>query len=333
MILAGDIGGTKTNIAVFDDSRGQLKIVAEQKFASRDYANLDEIVNKFMATRDLSLNAACFGIAGPVKSGRSIATNLPWVVDARSLANSLGLQFVELINDLEANGYGIAVLDDDDFVTLKEGSKESEGNAAIIAAGTGLGEAGFFWDGKAFHPFACEGGHSDFAPRDELEIELLRYLQSRYERVSYERVLSGPGLFNIYQFLRDTGRGEEPTWLAEKIQQDDPSAVVSESALEGRNDLCIQALELFISLYGAEAGNLALKIMATGGVYIGGGIAPKILNKLTSENFISAFISKGRMRVLLEDMLVRVILNEKTALFGAAHCARLRETGSPLILP
>ena len=333
MILAGDIGGTKTNLAIFDDLGRQLKIVAEQKFASRDYTNLDEIVNKFMATRDLSLDAACFGIAGPVKSGRSIATNLPWVVDARSLANSLGLHFVELINDLEANGYGIAVLGDDDFVTLKEGSKESEGNAAIIAAGTGLGEAGFFWDGKAFHPFACEGGHSDFAPRDELEIELLRYLQSRYERVSYERVLSGPGLFNIYQFLRDTGRGEEPKWLAEKIQQDDPSAVVSESALEGRNDLCIQALELFISLYGAEAGNLALKIMATGGVYIGGGIAPKILKKLTSENFISAFVSKGRMRALLEDMPVRVILNEKTALLGAAHCARLKKTGNPLILP
>ena len=332
MILAGDIGGTKANLAVFDESGEQLNIVIEQKFVSRDYTNLDEIVNGFTATHQMSFDAACFGIAGPVKNGRSIATNLPWVVDASALAQNLGLQSVELINDLEANGYGIAVLGADDFVILNQGSANSEGNAAIIAAGTGLGEAGFYWDGKGYYPFACEGGHGDFAPRNELEIELLRYLQFRFERVSYERVLSGPGLFNIYQFLRDTGRGEEPTWLAEKIQQKDPAAVISDSALEERSDLCMHALELFVSLYGAEAGNLALKIMATGGVYIGGGIAPKIIKMLARENFMRAFTRKGRMQALLEQMPVRVILNDKTALLGAAHCARLKGASSPLIL-
>ena len=332
MILAGDIGGTKTNLAIFDDSGQQLNIVVEQKFVSRDFPNLDDIVKEFTAAHEMSFGAACFGIAGPVKNGRSVATNLPWVVDALNLATDLDLPSVELINDLEANGYGIAVLGADDFVTLNQGSANSVGNAAIIAAGTGLGEAGFYWDGYGYHPFACEGGHTDLAPRNELEVELLRYLQSRYKRVSYERVLSGPGLFNIYQFLRDSGRGEEPSWLAEKIQQKDPAAVISESAIKERSELCNHALELFVSLYGAEAGNLALKIMAVGGIYIGGGIAPKIIKKLSGENFMQAFTHKGRMRTLLEEMPVRVILNEKTALLGAAHCARLKGGGRPLML-
>jgi glucokinase len=332
MILAGDIGGTKTTLAIFDEKGEQLNIIREQKFASRDYINFDEIVSSFAATHETSVARACFGIAGPVKNGRCTATNLPWVVDARHLAKNLGLQSVVLFNDLEANAYGISVLDSDDFVILNPGVDNPGGNAAIIAAGTGLGEAGLYWDGKQHKPFACEGGHVDFAPRNELEIDLLRFLQTRFGSVSYERVLSGPGLYNIYQFLRDTGRGEEPAWLAQKMIQRDPSAVISQTALEGQSDLCVRTLDLFVSLYGAEAGNLALKIMATAGVYIGGGIAPKIIDKLMGEAFMQAFHSKGRMQALLQAVPVRVILNEKTALLGAAHRARLGAAGRPLIL-
>ena len=332
MILAGDIGGTKTTLAIVDVTGERLNIITEQKYSSRDHANLDEIIDKFDAACELSVDHACFGIAGPVKNGRCTATNLPWVVDARDLSKKFGFQSVDLINDLEATAYGVAALDVDDFVILNRGGDNPTGNAAIIAAGTGLGEAGFYWDGRQHHPFACEGGHSDFAPRNELEIDLLRSLQTRFERVSNERVLSGPGLYNIYQFLRDTGRGEEPAWLAEKIRQKDPSAAISKAALEGCSDLCVNALDLFVSFYGAEAGNLALKIMATGGVYIGGGIAPKIVDKLAGPAFMQAFTSKGPMHALLEAVPVRVILNEKTAVLGAAHFSRLRVSGRPLIL-
>jgi len=332
MILAGDIGGTKTTLAFFDDTGEQLNIIAEQRFASRKHANLGEVLGKFTAAHKLSVDQACFGIAGPVRNGHCTATNLPWVVDARNLAKDLGLEFVELINDLEATAYGIAVLGADDFAILNRGAGNSAGNAAIIAAGTGLGEAGFFWDGKQHYPFACEGGHGDFAPRNELEIDFLRFLLTRFERVGYERVLSGSGLYNIYQFIRDTGRGEEPAWLAEDLKHKDPSAVISKTAMEGRSELCARALDLFVSLYGAEAGNLALKIMATGGIYIGGGIAPKIIDSLTAGTFMQAFFSKDRMQALLEAIPVRVILNEKAALLGAAHCGRLRGDGRPLIL-
>jgi glucokinase len=327
LILAGDIGGTKTTLAIFDETGARLKIIEEQNFVSRNYANFDDIVRSFSAAHQMSFERACFGIAGPVKKGRCTATNLPWMVDSRDLAKNLRLQSVVLFNDLEANAYGISVLDSDDFVIINPGADNAVGNAAIIAAGTGLGQAGLYWDGMRHQPFACEGGHVDFAPTNELEFGLLQFLQNRFDRVSYERVLSGPGLYNIYQFFRDTGRGEEPAWLTRKMQQGDPSAVISQTALERKNDLCVRALDLFASLYGAEAGNLALKMMATAGVYIGGGIAPKILDKLVGDTFMQAFCSKGRMQALLQAVPVRVILNEKTALLGAAHRARLEAAG------
>ncbi len=333
MILAGDIGGTKTTLAIMDEVDQRLAVVEQERFASQEHKGLDAIVARFTADRQRRVRSACFGVAGPVKDGRCKTTNLPWVVDARALADHLGLQSVELINDLEANAYGIGVLAPDDFAFLHEGAEDAKGNAAMIAAGTGLGEAGIYWDGRYHHPFACEGGHTDFAPRNETELELLRFLRKRFDRVSYERILSGPGLFGIYQFLRSTGKEEEPTCLKEEISQGDPAAAISRAALSQKSELCIRALDLFVSLYGAEAGNLALKVMARGGLFVGGGIAPKIVPKLEDGTFMEAFLAKGRMRPLLEAIPVRVVLNEQTALLGAAHCASLRATKEYLCLP
>jgi len=319
MILAGDIGATNTRLALFTDEDGHLYCVAEGTFRSQDYPNLDVIVHEFIASHKVAISAACFGVAGPVQHGRCETTNLAWVVDAAVLASVLGTEQVRLINDLEATAHGIATLTASDWLVLNAGATDAVGNTAVIAAGTGLGEAGLHWDGKVYHPFACEGGHTDFAPRNELEIELLRYLLARFGHVSYERVLSGPGLSVLYQFFRDTGRGVEPQWLADELTQRDPAAVIAQAAIEEKSDLCGQALNLFVSLYGSEAGNLALKVMATGGVFIGGGIAPKILPKLQEPTLLHAFFAKGRMRPLLEAIPVRVIINPKTALFGAAR--------------
>ncbi len=322
MILAGDIGGTNTRLALVETVSGNLTIVAEQTFPSREHTSLEATIAEFLFLHSCKLTRATFGIAGPVRNGRCEATNLPWVVDSKAVAKRLHLKHVGLINDLEANAYGISALESKDFVILNKGARNARGNRAIISAGTGLGEAGMYWDGSIHRPFASEGGHVDFAPRNHLEMELLEYSLKRYRRVSYERLLSGPGLAHVYQFLKDTKKAEEPPWLAEKLRQGgDPAPIISQQALEGRTLICIQALEIFVSLYGAEAGNLALKLMATGGVYLGGGIAPKIISKLKEAEFINAFTAKGRMRPLLQDMPVRVIMNPKTALLGAARHA------------
>jgi len=323
MILAGDIGGTNTRLAFVEERDGRLVPAIEARFPSREHASLETVLHKFLAANPHPISCAAFGIAGPVRRGRCDATNLPWVVDAALVARDLDLKRVGLINDLEANAWGIALLEAKDFAVLNEGTPDPEGNAAIISAGTGLGQAGLYWDGTLHRPFASEGGHGDFAPRNDLEIELLRYLLTQHQRVSSERAVSGPGLRNIYRFLRDTGRGEEPAWLAERMRQQDPSAVISQAALRGESDLCVQALDLFVTLYGAEAGNVALKMMATGGVYLGGGIAPKILPRLQDPIFLNAFVAKGRLKPLMQVMPVRVILNDKTALLGAARFAAL----------
>jgi glucokinase len=324
MILAGDIGGTKVNLAFFEVAGQKLVPGPEAKFPSRDFASLEDIVRQFLAAHRLTVEYAAFGIAGPVKKGRSQLTNLPWVVDTRALAAVLGITYAYLINDLEANAYGIGALAPQDFLALNPGEDGASGNAAIIAAGTGLGEAGLFWDGHRHHPMACEGGHGDFAPRTDLDIEVFKFYRAQFGRVSWERVLSGPGLFNIYKFFRDTKREEEPAWLAEELRRGDPSAVISRVALESRAEICVRALSLFVNYYGVEAGNLALKIMSTGGLYIGGGIAPKILPKLRDGTFMKAFMEAGRMSQLLAAMPVRVILNDKTALLGAARLAAAR---------
>jgi len=321
MILAGDIGGTNARLALFDVQNGAYKLVSGSVFPSRQYRGLDEIVTKFVSDGELHPNLACFGVAGPVRNGKVETSNLPWVVDSKRLASELRLPSAILINDLEANAWGIAALQPDDVVVLNQVKDAPVGNKAVIAAGTGLGEAGMYWDGSKHHVFASEGGHTDFAPRNELEVDLLNYLRARFGHVSYERIVSGPGLVNVFHFLRDTCRGAEPSWLTEQMASSDPAASISMAALAGKCGLCEHAVDLFVSLYGAEAGNLALKIMATGGVYVGGGIAPKMLPKLAGPLFMQSFTGKGRMQTLLESIPVKVIKNEKLALLGAARYA------------
>ncbi len=323
MILAGDIGGTNSRLGVFTEKHNRLELVAAQTYPSRNYESLEDILHVFREENNFPVQAACFAIAGPVREGKVATTNLAWVVDSGKLADQLALETVCVINDLEAIGYGVGELTPQDLAVLTEGGPRPVGNVAIIAAGTGLGQAGCFWDGFRHRPFACEGGHTDFAPRNDLEIELLSYLLEKFERVSYERILSGTGLYQIYQFLHYSKRGSEPKDLTEVIQQQAHPAPIVKAAMEKRSEVCELALTVFVSIYGAEAGNLALKIMATGGVYIGGGIAPKILPYLQSTEFLEGFLGKGRMRSLLENFPVRVIMNDKAGLFGAARRALL----------
>jgi len=326
-ILAGDVGGTNTRLALYEFEGKELHEKVLEVFPSSEYESLYRIVKEFTSTHTQPIGYACLGIAGPIIRGRCETPNLPWVVDARELVGILGLESVELINDLEANAYGIALLEEKDFTVINEGFPEPGGNGALISAGTGLGEAGLYWDGVHYRPFPSEGGHASFAPRNELEVELLLSLIKKFGHVSYERVLSGPGLYHIYTFLRDSGKCEEPSWLADALHEGDPPEAISQAALEGRSELCTRALDLFVSLYGAEAGNLALKMKAIGGVFLGGGIAPKIITKLREPAFLDAFASKGRMQSMLEPIPVKVILNELAALLGAAHLATLRMSG------
>ena len=333
MILAGDIGATKTTLAIFREVYGRLDTIVEERFQSQSHKSLEEMIDIFISKHKIDVQFASFGVAGPVKDGRCKITNLPWGVDSRILAEKLRLGFIQLINDLEANAYGISVLEPEDFLVLNEGRPDPKGNAAIIAAGTGLGEAGLYWDGTSHHPFATEGGHVDFAPRNDMESDLLAYLRNHYNHITYEHVLSGSGIHNIYKFLRDTGQGEEPLWLKEEICKGDPAAAISGAALSGKSDLCIHTMDMFVSIYGAEAGNLSLKVMATHGLFVGGGIAPKILNKRKGTLFMEAFLAKGRLKHLMEDIPVRIILEDKTALIGAANFARLHTAKKPLHLP
>lgn len=323
LILAGDIGGTTTRLAFFRDSDGGLETVGMQRFGSREHSSLAAIIQTFVAEQGLIPDRACFGIAGPVRDGQVHTPNLPWLVDGNELARLLGLARVDLINDLAANAYGIPLLSEEDLLLLNPGRPNPQGPIAVISAGTGLGEALAIWDGTAHRPLPTEGGHADFAPRNELETELLLYLRIEHGRVSYERVLSGPGLCNIYRFLRDVRHVPENPGISAEMQNSDPAAAISRAAMAGACPLCGQALDLFVSLYGAEAGNLALRSLATGGIYIGGGIAPKIIDRLKGPAFMLAFTAKGRLSPLLETIPVRVILNDRTALLGAGRCALL----------
>lgn len=321
LILAGDIGGTSTRLAYFDSAGGGLTPLIEKRFSSREAGSLEEIVSRFTAEEGLTAERACFGIAGPILQGRVRTPNLPWSVDAVELARLLKMPAVELINDLEANAFGIDLLEADDMVVLNRGVPDPAGTIAVVSAGTGLGEALAYWDGSAHRPLRSEGGHADFAPRTELETELLLFLRAEHGRVSTERVVSGPGLRNIYRFLRDSRHIAESPAVAVAMQQGDPSAAISRAALAGECPLCEQTLDIFVSLYGAEAGNVALRGLATGGVYLGGGIAPKIIERLKGPGFMLAFTAKGRLSPLLENIPVRVILNDRTALLGAARRA------------
>ena len=326
MILAGDVGGTKVDLALYQFDHGRLSHVREQKFPAREFAGLEEIVRKFLIeSGDPEVTAACFGVPGPVRGGRLKLTNLPWVLDSRELSLALKIEHLFLINDLEANGYGIPELAPEQIYELSAGAPGSVGNRGLVSAGTGLGEAILVWNGKMHIPMASEGGHSDFAARNEIEIELLRYLQRKLKgRVSFERVVSGLGLTYIYPFLRDEKKLEEPAWLKERMLAEDPNAIIGELGEAGTNELCVQTLDLFVSAYGAEAGNLALKVLSVGGMYLGGGIAPKILKKMRSGTFMKAFADKGRLSDLLIQMPVRIILESRAALMGAAAYADAR---------
>jgi glucokinase len=321
-VLSGDIGGTKTRLAVIAVDGTQLHTEREQTYASPDYAAFEELLGEFLHGSDIPDRAA-FGIAGPVQGRVAQTTNLPWRIDADALQTRFGFEHCILLNDLEATATGLAALGKEDLLTLHAGAPKAIGNAAIIAAGTGLGEAGLFWDGQRYHPFATEGGHTSFSPCDDLEIALLRYLQQHHEHVSWERIISGPGLVSLHEFLSQHRRAPLPDWLQHEIQQGDAAAAIANAALNERDDLCVEALDWFVRLYGAETGNLALKVMSRGGLYLGGGIAPKILPCLQSGSFLDAFFSKGRMRPLLEAMPVSVILNDRAALYGPAlHVAK-----------
>ena len=322
LVLAGDIGGTKTHLAIFSVQGEELRSESLATFPSKDYSGLAPVLEEFLAGRSLAIEAACFGIAGPVIGGKVKTPNLPWIIDAAELRRALKLEAVHLLNDLEAAAYGVFILADDEFCTLNRGTLQQSGNKALIAAGTGLGQSILYNDGRHFRPIASEGGHADFAPRNELEIDLLRYLIDRFGHVSYERVVSGPGLFNIYQFFKDRRGLDEPKWLADKLAtSDDPSAVVSMAALANEAEICLKSLDLFVSVYGAEAGNLALRAKAVSGLYVGGGIAPKILAKLTDGTFMRAFLDKGRYEEFVAAIPVQVVLNDRAALRGAAYYA------------
>ena len=348
MILAGDIGGTKTNLALYDWPAERVEPVRFETFHSADYKSLEEILEEFLTPpkppmllddievaapgeeeaevesfpeEPIKLTAACFGVAGPVIENHSQTTNLPWVVDGAAIAKRFDIPRVQLLNDLEATAYGILLLRPDELEVLNPGNPPKKRQAlALIAAGTGLGEAILFWDGKSYRPMPSEGGHADFAPNNDYEIELLRYLRSQFLHVSYERILSGSGLNAIYEYVRDTKKNE-PTWLAEKIKAGDPAAEIAEAGLKGQADIAKQTLDLFASIYGAEAGNLALKALALDGVYVAGGMAPKLIKKLQDGTFMKAFINKGRYKRLLSNMPVKVVMNQQTALLGAASVA------------
>jgi glucokinase len=326
MIIAGDIGGTKTNLALYELVEDRLEVKKQSQYASRDFGSLNDIIEVFQKESSMpSVESACFGIAGPVVNGRCRTTNLPWDITTADLEQQLDTPKVRLMNDLEATAYGMLYLKDDEFVDLNPTGRTVSGNRAVIAAGTGLGEAMLYFDGKEYHPIGSEGGHSDFAPLTIRQDELLRWMRNRYPgHVSFERILSGPGIYTLYEFLLESGSAPQPSEMLQIKEGEDRSAMISACALDNNDPLCMETLRLFAEIYGAEAGNLALKSMSLGGVYIGGGIAPKILPILKEEYFMNAFVSKGRFEEMLRGMQVRVSLNPKTALLGAAHFAAER---------
>ncbi|HEX4499469.1 MAG TPA: glucokinase [Thermoanaerobaculia bacterium] len=332
MILAGDVGGTKTDLGLFEREGEGLRLVRSDKFHSPAFPGLSAVVHAFLDgalsegdSPPGPLEAACFGIPGPVVGNRASTPNLAWVVDGAALSADLQVSPVALINDLVATAEGIPLLGPEELAVLQEGSGEPAGNRALLAAGTGLGMALLPRVGERWVPLPSEGGHADYPPRTEDEIDLLRHLRERFGRVSAERVLSGPGLAHLYDFLRDVRKLPEVPAVREALGRgEDPGQVVGEAAMTGACDLCSRALDLFVAAYGALAGNLALLGTATGGVYLGGGIAPKILPRLKAGPFLQAFVAKGRFVPYLEKVPVRVIMNDRAALLGAArHAASL----------
>lgn len=320
MILAGEIGATKTRLAAFESEGNKLTTVVEKIYLSPQESSLPNIITNFVKSEGIPVHSACFGVAGPVRGNLCKISNLAWTIDADELAQLLKLKSVGLINDLEAYAYGIDGLESKDFVTLSEGAEDATGNRAVISARTGLGEAGLYWDGFRHHPFPCEGGHSSFAPGNALEIELLQYLHEKHGRVSCERVLSGPGIRSIYEFLRDTAKEQEPDWLKDQLASaQDAPALISKLAIEKKAAICEKTLSIFVGVYGSQTGDCALTFMSTGGIFIGGSIAAKILPLMQAPTFMQSFLAKGRMERLLKDMPVKIVLNDNSGMLGAAR--------------
>ncbi|MGC9396636.1 MAG: glucokinase [Anaerolineae bacterium] len=320
-LLAGDVGGTKTNVAIYSREAGLHAPLLMETFPSAAYKGLADLVKEFLSRTEIPVKRACFGVAGPVVNGQARITNLPWVLDEAQLAVDLGFSSFTLLNDLVAIASGVPFLKPDDLYTIHQAQPQPGGALAVVAPGTGLGEGYLTWDETHYRAHASEGGHCDFAPTNALEVELLQYLQAQLGRVSYERVCSGLGIPNIYAFLRDNGYAEEPAWLAEQLATaPDPNPVIAQAALEGEQpcELCRKTLEIFISILGAETGNMALRVLATGGVYLGGGIPVHLREALDSNTFRAAFRNKGRLSHLLAQIPVYVILHPKIALLGAA---------------
>lgn len=324
-VLAGDVGGTNARLAICEVTPdGRVSRIAESTRPSRAYESFAEVVRTFVAAHGIPVRAVCFGLPGPVRGRCVRLTNLPWIVDADQLERDLGLPGVVLLNDLAAQAYGLVTLSEIDTRDLRPGSPDATGNQALIAAGTGLGQAGLCRRGRELHPFATEGGHTDFAPINDLEYELLKFLQDRFGvHISWERIVSGPGLVNVYEFFKHKDGGEEPEWLTDELEHGDPAAVITQHALSGKSEACRLALDLFMELYGAEAGNLALKTLATGGLYLGGGIAPKLAQHFTMSKFMHRFDQKGRMKAVVEQIPVKIIMQEATAIQGAARYAAM----------
>jgi glucokinase len=319
VILAGDVGGTKCNLALFSEKDGKLAVVFRQRFASKGFAQFDLIVKEFsrqaapFLAKD-KIRAAGFGIAGPVINNRIHATNLPWIIDAETLASELRVQPIVLINDLGATGHSLQHLPPEDFCVLNQGAAIKGGSIALLAAGTGLGEGILFWDGSRYRVVPSEGGHSDFAPHSDQQIELLRFMRLRYPQVSWELILSGRGFRTLHEFLSPE--------VKHPIFDDpdaDPAPFITKSALDKSCPVCVETLDLWTRIYGAEAGNLALKVMALGGVYVAGGIAVKILSKIQDGTFFQAFKDKWHFTEMLEKIPVSVVLNESAPLIGAAY--------------
>lgn len=317
--LAGDIGGTKTDLALFSPRAGPYQLLEQATYPSNDFNSLEDMLHSFLADKSLEIVGARFGVAGPVLAGRSQVTNLRWTVEEASLSQAIGGAPVRLLNDLFAIANGIPYLQPADLDTLIPGQPEEGGPLGVIAPGTGLGEAFLIWNGRRYQPCPSEGGHASFGPETPLELELLNYLWPRFGHVSFERVCSGIGMVNLYTFLRDGKGYHEPEWLRQRlVEASDPNPVITRAAIENKAEICAKTLDLFISIMGSEAGNLALKVMATGGIYLGGGIPPHILPQLKKKTFRNAFTNKGRFAGMLMKVPVYVILHKQAALFGAA---------------
>ncbi|KIA86027.1 glucokinase [Kaistella jeonii] len=322
IVLAADVGGTKTELALFQIQKGKLVSIKNQRYPTSDHNSFVKAIRHFHEDKSSTINCACLGVAGTVDGDKVRGVNFAWEIDAKKLELDLNIKRISLINDLQANAYGLSALEDSDFEMLTKGEKE-KGNAAIISPGTGLGEAGMYWDGDYFHPYATEGGHCNFSPGNELDVELWKFLKTKFDHISWERVVSGQGIHNIYQFLRIYRDIKEPGWLTIQFLNEDPSVAISTAAKENKDAVCVETLQLFVRYLAIESAQLSLKAKATGGIYIGGGIAPKILDLIDKKEFYKNFINVGRMEHLLKSIPVKIVLNDKTALIGAAYYAAM----------